>query len=834
MLFKEFRDLRRKPDLRRGLHDLFNFAYAEDPYTIMMKDGARLSAFACAGPDLNSASAEELDAHRALANRALIRLDESFAWQIDYIRHPSAPRPKRAFPDPVGQLIGHEGDLHYAQEGRHFESTTVFSIACRRLSETQSRLSGVFVSGAGESREREREWYKHQLQDFADALSPAFKLRLLGMSELLSHITTCINGCVSEVRAPRGAVPLDAVLGNQEFVTGTEPRIGGRHIRVISLAGMPLFSHAELAAFLHELPLSFRYSIRVLPQGLRASVGQLGVVRRNWFQKRKGARAIISESIGSGSGAAFENQHALKMAGDADDAIAEAEGGEVRFCYVTVKIVVSTDTRADIREAARLIFKTCQNMGFDPRIETHNATEAWLGSIPIHGWYDVRKPLVSTRNVADIMPLTSVWPGLEVNPCPYYPKDTPALCYGATTGGTPWRLNLHVTDTGHTMLVGPTGAGKSVALGFIAANARAVPRMQIFFMDKGYSAFVLTKALGGQHLDLGEEEVPLQPLARIDDPTDRMKVQGLLENWIALSNVKLAPPQTKALYRGLTLLAEAPIEQRTITNLITQVQDPAVRDGLNPFSLAGPLGRFLDADSDVLLDGDLVTFELETLMGMGPNVIIPVLTYLFHRIEQRLDGRPTLIVIDEAWVVLASTTFGAKLEEWLRTLRKKNAAVVLATQSLSEIANSPYRDVILESCPTKLYLPNAEARNPQTRELYRRFGLSDRQIDLIAEAAPKRDYYYVSPLGRRLFQFALGPAALAFVGAGSKDDVLAARRMIAEFGERWPVEWLRAGGLSEWADYLDRQLPEIAAAGRHIIAANGHLNGHIVQPEAAA
>src|SRR5271170_6998048 len=126
---------------------------------------------------------------------------------------------------------------------------------------------------------------------------------------------------------------------------------------------------------------------------------------------------------------------------------------------------------------------------------------------------------------------------------------------------------------------------------------------------------------------------------------------------------------------------------------------------------------------------------------------------------------------------------------------KKNAAVVLATQSLSEIANSPYRDVILESCPTKLYLPNAEAKNPQTRELYHKFGLSDRQIDIIAEAAPKRDYYYVSQLGRRLFQFALGPAALAFVGAGSKEDVLTARRMIAEFGERWPAEWLRTRGL---------------------------------------
>jgi type IV secretion/conjugal transfer VirB4 family ATPase len=833
MLFKEFRDLRRKPDLRRGLPDLLNYAYAEDYQTIMMKDGARLSAFACVGPDLNSASVEELDAHRALANRALIRMDESFAWQIDYIRHPSAPRPKRAFPDPVSALISHEGDLIYAQEGRHFESTMVLSIACRRLTDAQTRLGGIFVSGSNDDREREREWYKQQLEDFADAMSPALKLRPLSMPDLLSHITACISGSVSQIKAPRGAVPLDILLGNQDFITGTEPRIGGKHIRVISLAGLPLFSHAELAAFLHELPLPFRYSIRALPQGLRASVGQLGVVRRNWFQKRKGLRAIISESIGTGAGAAFDNQHALKMADDADDAIAEAESGEVRFCYVTAKIVITADTRADAREAARLIFKACQNVGFDPRIESYNATEAWLGSIPIHGWYDVRKPLVSTRNVADIIPLTSVWPGLAVNPCPYYPKDTPALCYCATTGGTPWRFNLHVTDTGHTLLIGPTGAGKSVALGFIAANARAVPRMQIFFMDKGYSAFVLTKALGGQHLDLAEEDVPLQPLARIDDPTDRMKLQTLLESWIAIRNVKLAPPQTKALYRGLTLLAEAPIEQRTITNLITQVQDPSVRDGLNPYSLAGPLGSLLDADRDVLLDSDFVTFELETLMAMGREVVIPVLTYLFHRIEQRLDGQPTLIVIDEAWVVLANETFGAKLEEWLRTLRKKNAAVVLATQSLSEIANSPHRDVVLESCPTKVFLPNPEARNPQTRDLYRRFGLSDRQIDLIAEAAPKRDYYYVSPLGRRLFQFGLGPVALAFTRAGSKEDVLAARHLVAQRGEHWPLEWLRSRGLGEWADYLARHLhPEMQLSWSRITD-NGHINGGALHSEIA-
>ena len=114
-------------------------------------------------------------------------------------------------------------------------------------------------------------------------------------------------------------------------------------------------------------------------------------------------------------------------------------------------------------------------------------------------------------------------------------------------------------------------------------------------------------------------------------------------------------------------------------------------------------------------------------------MLLPVLTYLFHAIDRRLDGRPTLIVLDEAWVMLANGAFGAKIEEWLRTLRKKNAAVVLATQSLTEVANSPVRDVILESCPTKILLPNPEALNPATGELYRKLGLSNRQIEIVAE-----------------------------------------------------------------------------------------------------
>jgi type IV secretion system protein TrbE len=829
MFLKEFKDLRRKRSRLLGLPDQLNYAIAVDDQTIAMKDGALLLAFECMGPDLNSASVEELDAHRAQANRALARLDDGFMYNVDLIRYPSTDYPQRSFPDAVSATLDREREVQYSTEGRHFETRCVLSITYRPPADVQTRIAGLFLSGTPKRTDwrRQLEWFKQRLREFEDAISPVWKLTPMELPELLSHLASCINGRMCRVAVRSIPTYLDAILGNQDLIAGFKPRIGGRHIRVVALAGFPPFSYAEMAAFLSELPISYRYSTRGIPVGPRTAINQLTVYRRNWFQKRLGLRGVISEHFGSGAGAAFQNQHALRMADDADEAITEAEGGAVRYCYVTPKVII-TEERAEVAdENAQLVFKVCQNIGFDPRHETINSVEAWLGSLPGHGWYDVRRPLVNTQNLADILPLTSIWPGLATNPCPYYPKDTPALCYGATTGSTPFRLNLHVGDTGHIGIYGPTGSGKSVALGAIATNFRAVPDAQVFIFDKGYSAYVLTKALGGQHLDLGEDEVPLCPLARIDDESDRMKLQALLEDWLELQSVRLLPNQRKALWRGLTLVAEVPAEQRTISNLVTQVQDSTVRDGLSAFSLAGPLGRFLDADRDVMLEGRFVTFELETLMAMGPKVVMPIATYLFHRIEQRLDGRPTLIILDEAWVMLTNSAFGAKIEEWLRTLRKKNAAVVLATQSLSEIANSPHRDVILESCPTKLYLPNPEARNSATREMYRRCGLSDRQIEIVAEATPKRHYYYVSPLGRRLFQFALGPVALAFIGAGSKDDILSARRMIEQFGERWSTEWLRARGLPDWAEYLARLSGRVETPTEAILRASDALPFHI-------
>src|SRR5204863_151866 len=233
----------------------------------------------------------------------------------------------------------------------------------------------------------------------------------------------------------------------------------------------------------------------------------------------------------------------------------------------------------------------------------------------------VRRPMLHTLNLADLLPLTSIWPGLECNPCPAYPKGSPSLLYAATAGATPFRLNLHVSDVGHTLILGPTGSGKSTLVGLLMAQFFRYPGAQVFL------------------------------------------------------------------------------------------------------------------------------FEIGHLMNLGERNLVPILLYLFRRVERQLRAeRPSLLIIEEAWITALNSVFGQKVEEWLRTLRKKNTAVIFVSQSLADVVGSIRRDIILESCPTKIFLPNPEAENEQAKRLYQSIGLNSRQIRMLAMAIPKRQYYYTSSL----------------------------------------------------------------------------------------
>lgn len=237
------------------------------------------------------------------------------------------------------------------------------------------------------------------------------------------------------------------------------------------------------------------------------------------------------------------------------------------------------------------------------------------------------------------------------------------------------------------------------------------------------------------------------------------------------------------------------------TGLAVLLQSQELKLALAPYLVGGPWGRLLDAEAEHLGTARVQALETEGLVGASSAP--SVLAYLFHRIEGRLDGSPTLIIIDEGWLVLDSPAFAAQLREWLKTLRKKNASVIFATQSLADIEGSRIAPAIVESCPTRIFLPNERAAEPQIARIYERFGLNDRQIEILSRATPKRDYYCQSRRGNRLFELGLGDVALAFTAASSKTDQIKIGELIETRGHADFAEfWLRHRGLYWAADLL--------------------------------
>jgi type IV secretion system protein VirB4 len=307
--------------------------------------------------------------------------------------------------------------------------------------------------------------------------------------------------------------------------------------------------------------------------------------------------------------------------------------------------------------------------------------------------------------------------------------------------------------------------------------------------------------LGGALSDDTSEPVALQPLALIDDAAERGWAAEWIANILAREKISITPEAKDHLWSALSSLASAPVAERTLTGLSVLLQSQGLKRALQPYCLGGPYGRLLDAEAERLGEAEVQAFETEGLIGTAAAPA--VLAYLFHRIEGRLDGRPTLLIVDEGWLALDDEGFAGQLREWLKTLRKKNASVVFATQSLSDIDGSSIAPAIVESCPTRVFLPNERAIEPQITAIYRRFGLNDRQIEIVARATPKRDYYCQSRRGNRLFELGLGPVALAFCAASSKTDHAAIERVLAEHGrDAFTPAWLADHELLWAADLI--------------------------------
>jgi type IV secretion system protein VirB4 len=448
-------------------------------------------------------------------------------------------------------------------------------------------------------------------------------------------------------------------------------------------------------------------------------------------------------------------------------------------------ILVQDEDKKLVQQKARAIKKQLGRHGFGGRIERANSMEALMGSWPGHGYQNVRREPIHTLNLADLLPLTSQWAGQPWNTNPLFPPNSPALMLTTTEGGAPFWYSPYLHMVGNVKVLGPIRAGKSFFLALEMAQFRRYQGARIRAFDRGYSATPICLACGGHVHDIGRDATAFAPLAHVDDPIEREWALGYVEILIRLQGAHVSPEQRGLLWRALTLMGDRN-HSRTMSGLMADVQDLALRNALRHYTEGGGAGRLLDADADTVEENDFQVFELEELMSRGKVDLIPVLLYLFHTIDRECqDGRPTRIYSDENWRALLEPEFAAQFNSWLRDKPKQNAAVVLATQSLAEIAESAYYTIIEESCQTSLFLPNPAAKNENSARLYRKFGLTERKIERLAELIPRQEYLYTSPLGAAVFQLQAGPLAHMYCGVTDRGDIAHIMELARTHGKEW-------------------------------------------------
>ena len=622
------------------------------------------------------------------------------------------------------------------------------------------------------------------------------EIRALDDAETLTYLHGTVSPRRHPIAVPETPMHLDAVLVDTPLSGGLEPMLGDAHLRTLSVLGFPAATRPGLLDDLNHLGIEYRWVARWIALDKTEASRELTRIRRQWFAKRKSITALLREVLYNEPAPLLDTDAANK-ASDADDALQALGSDHVSFGHLTITVTVWHRTRDGAADKERAVERVVNGRGFATIRENINAVEAWLSSLPGHAYANVRQPLVHTLNLAHLIPLSAVWAG----PARNAHLDGPPLLVAETSGSTPFRLSTHVGDVGHMLIVGPTGAGKSVLLALLALQFRRYPGSQVYVFDKGGSARASILAMGGKHHRLAAEaeDLAFQPFAMIEHVPERAWAAEWVVGLLAHEHVNVTPDTKEAVWSALTSLASAPPRERTVTGLSMLLQSNALKAALGPYTLEGPFGHLLDAAEDKLSFGDVECFETETLMRDAAGAVPPVLTYLFHRLDARFDGSPTLLVLDEAWVFLDDPLFAAQIREWLKTLRKKNVAVVFATQSLADITNSTIAPAVIESCPQRIFLPNDRAVEPESRRAYEQFGLNERQIQLVATAIPKRDYYLQSRQGNRLFQLGLGPVALAFCGASSPaDQVMIDRVLDRSSFESFAAAWLSARGLS-WA-----------------------------------
>jgi type IV secretion system protein TrbE len=735
-------------------------------------------------------------AQRAAACQRLVEairhLGSGYMLQVVSHRLPHLAYPAREFPSAAAGLIDGERRGQFEAEN-YWRTLSRLYITMQMESPGRSRVhSAMFGSGQWDpSPGLVLARFRERLANFRDALGGTIELRRLTNEETFRDLILCVSGRDFPAIVPRGPVRLNEVIACERFYGGVAPWAGELHLRPVCITGYPAETAPQMLAVLLRQPGLLTVSARFITLDPVDAQDQLELERIFWVREAQGS--IMDMALRAMKIERRKTLHAdaEQQVAEVDAAMAEAAAGmPFGWCTITAVVKDTDPERATAR--ARGLVKDLSAIGLMARVEDANAVEAAQGAWPGDGWSNVRRPMLTAGNFAELILPVEHWPGTQFVDSPFYEKETPVPLACGGSGKEPFYPPTHLGGVANQLMIGPTGAGKSAALGTMAVSATGLPDAQIVWLDLDYSSFVLAHALGATYIELAaDNSSPLSPLRHLDDENGVGWSFDWFTRLFARWDISLDEVQAADLISALDLAKAQGI--RNLGIFATLIQDPRLRGVLANYANGGKWAHIFDGEaiSPPARGGAVTVYEMRGLVALGERAAAPATELILHGAETAMGAHPAFIYVDEAWRMLSDKVSAEWLFDAIRTFRKRNAGITLATQSLTEIANSAYRDLLLESCPGKIFLPNAEARGAYVKEAYFKLGLSETEIEIVASAAPRREYFFHSPAGRRLFTLNLGPLALRLCAATGSRDVEAARALLQAYGpERFLDAWL--------------------------------------------
>ena len=798
-MIKEYQDEKKK------LSTYIPWIAMIDEGVILNKNGTFQKTLKFRGYDLDSATIYELQNSNGRLNNILARFEGNWTMHIEARRVHSKEYESTEIENFALKLIDNERKSKF-QSGTYFESEYYLTLTYLTPVDTEKKLKNFFIEEekTAENIDKSLENFKKEFKEIKGLFKDLFlEVQELSKEETYEYLHSCVSIKNHKIIVPEVPMYISNYLCDSDMVGGLKPKLGNKHMRCISLQGFPNFTVPCMFDELNRLGFEYRWVTRFMFLSKQEALSKLEKKWKATFSGRISMlKRVMMELTGDKEPTKID-EDSLEKADEINTQLNLTRADILAQGFYCCAIVVYGDTSEEVDDRALEIEKTINKLGFITINETVNCVETFLGAIPGNIYNNIRTPILNTVSLCHLLPTSSVWAGDKWNK----ELNMPPLVYTQTKGSTAFRFNLHVGDIAHTCIIGPTGAGKSTALGLINAQYKKYPNSQVFIFDKGGSARILTYAVGGTFFDLGVDNLTFQPLRGIGilkdnleeeerkmksskeknggifSELDKQKIlnkekerayrelewanEWVLEIFIQ-ENIELNQVQKTKIWQALELLATSEEKFRTISNLRTSLNDRELKDTLEKYTIKGALGRYFDSDEENFTFSDWQVFEMEKIMNVK-SAVTPLLSYLFHKVEEKLTGPPSLIVLDECWLFFDNEQFAGKIREWLKVLRKKNTGVIFATQELGDIMNSKLFTTILDACLTKIFLPNANAMSDNYSVIYRKFGLNGKEIEIISESTPKKEYYYKSPKGSRLFELVLGENTLKLVGANDPE-----------------------------------------------------------------